>query len=717
MAGYTEVVNTLREIRTFLRQTLTPQFMASLQKAINSVNQLLQDPKFSREIQQSVHKFLDLLNTLDKSKAIEQLTQAAAKINELLDSVDAKEFGELISALKNISTVINNFIMHVERIGNKLDEITQNPSIKKILEIAKTLAGDPLVYGSLGLMVGSIVLNIYKSQPQNAVIEQELKKLNEKTDNIIYLNYAQLKIQIQTQRTLSQMLLSIIENSRQEGVPLSAPTQRAYDENTRVLNALPEFSEEDFQLCVTSLDAKFSKLIKETLSLYPQKIGDVLEHLDDNEENWQAVVDYVVDDAEMKLVHKKPKPEFSVMEENYYKIQKKHGSKKIQALMMDLVKALDENGARELYEERANSPGNSSGHWAETIKVVVSKKEADSSWLESSKAQAFHYYYHAEEVGPSADGFIRTNWPQIIDEESLADLTPETLSIIKKRAILHLCQEYAHWLCFPRYVPRQMYNGAKDLVQLPWRIAREPRKYFTALFSLQTWKNLPGNIYEQPFRALMPSVIVGGVSAAASAVTAAPVAAPTTAGASVAAPVLKVTATMKVNVVPPLTVAPPAITPVGSASTAGLFSVKSGAQAGSAVVLNAKKSSEHASMKKSNTSAFPDDKNHKAQQISTEEELDKFISGLSKEEIADLLHQILSLDPTTIVQVVLLLSALSETTPVAEDTIQVGENNTVVSIPDSRPTLFYRGQDEVIGEPAKGTSTSNEASIASVHLK
>ncbi|MBA2650447.1 MAG: hypothetical protein H0U75_12800 [Legionella sp.] len=74
MSGYTEIVQTLKEIRHFLQSKLTPQLMKSLQEAINLIKDLLGDPTLQANLKASLTQMSSLLQSINNAGLVNNVS-------------------------------------------------------------------------------------------------------------------------------------------------------------------------------------------------------------------------------------------------------------------------------------------------------------------------------------------------------------------------------------------------------------------------------------------------------------------------------------------------------------------------------------------------------------------------------------------------------------------------------------------------------------------
>lgn len=133
MSGYTEIVNTLKEIRNFLQSKMTPQLMNAIQGAATAIQQSLGDPSVQANLKASLAQLNQLLTQVNQGKCVENLADIAADLHKIMKEIDPQAIGNIIGTLNNLLTEADKAGM-VKNIMTALSETPElTPAMQNII--------------------------------------------------------------------------------------------------------------------------------------------------------------------------------------------------------------------------------------------------------------------------------------------------------------------------------------------------------------------------------------------------------------------------------------------------------------------------------------------------------------------------------------------------------------------------------------------------------
>ncbi len=515
MSGYTEIVNTLKEIRTFLQQRLTPELMHSLQVALNNINNLLSDPNLQANLRSSLEGMARLLRSLNEQNVAGEIANTAKKIQEILGKIDPAAVANIIKTLDNLlsSAEKANLIENIVKALNSVSSLQDLVTITKDLVLPVKFC----MYGITGATIGLAFTFAIQAFLKN----KNDQKLQRSIDQLVSINMQILNVQIEQLRTQSQSFLAQLSHMEQQGSVLDEQARRAKEEKLRLLAILSpmdscdlEMTEHMKRFCNKMLTQLYqAEIDNESMNDYLGRIG---EHSSLNE-----LVDYVAYSAQIQKIWGKTKPELSREQYNYKMVQKLYDTKVIDKIMDDLTNQLATHGGYDLYVELANSYEDGTYELAEVLKTIMLSQPEDDDFprRHSEPAKRLWHYY----AGTNALEFITTAWNNINWRQkgfgSSPLLTPVIIDVIKKRACLEFCHKTVPYLCFPYNMPRETFNGIVDIPVGIWQIVRHPRDSFVNIgktfFTPSGLRNLGASIYAHPLRFLTTQGVTAGVATGA----------------------------------------------------------------------------------------------------------------------------------------------------------------------------------------------------------
>lgn len=512
MSGYTEVVNTLKEIRDFLKNKMTPEFMNSVQSAANAIRNLLGDPNLGPNINDTLVQLQQLLEQIRTEDLVGKVADVAEQVRTLLAQLDPEKISSIINSLNKLLEEADKAGL-IDNVIKALDSVT---CLKDLVDVAKDLVlpAKVLMYGATGALIGTAISNAIQVVLNN----KKDSKLQGSINQLLLLNASHIKISIeQLQIGAATFLIQLkdleMRNPEYKLTKTENKLKKKYNQYVNFLSSLDQY--ENFQDLskITEFSQKIIDIHYQS-DLENETVPDYLDRVNKNRLYWGELIKFVSYNPSM--VKKKEKPELPRENLNYRQVKKLYGSKQIDAIMTGLAKMLDKNGGKRLFSSLADSYEDTS-HWlSECIRQIPQNQidfADDIPWAQNIKK--LHSYYHLGAEKYIKDQWKYTDWKHLPINKM--QITPDVCEIIRMRALLEFCYITAPKLCFPQNVSREMLNGIIDVPVSAYQLVRHPINSITNIgltfFTIDGLKNLASGISSHPLRFITSTGVSAGISA------------------------------------------------------------------------------------------------------------------------------------------------------------------------------------------------------------
>lgn len=517
MSTLSAIERAVREVQSFLHYKLSDQLINSVQNTLNIIQTTLGDPHVQANIKVALEELKALLKEAEKAKIIEEISTLLRRASEILQEVDP-------NTIQNIITTINKLVSeaaNVNVIQNITKALNSVASLQELVKFANELIlpAKCLLYGTTGAMLGIVLKQVIQAYFQN----KKDKKLQESIDKLVAINMQQLIVQIQQLRIQAGGFVLSADLAEHENPDFSMRQElrNLREENIIMLHVLLPIDINETEL-MQKVQVLFSEVLNKLykLELNDEEVSVYLNRIGSNMTSWDALIDYVTYYPQLPLFQK-DRPRLPRDDLNYQQVKKRYGAVRIEPIMKGLIKNIIENGGEELFYKLANTFEDAAYCFAECLKQI-SQKDIDFTFSETewkNGAQKMLHYYH------KANEYIDIQWEQTTwdDEYSHIEkplLTEQAQDIIRARAYIEFCRQTAPYLCFPRNVPREIYNGVIDLPFGLYHTVRHPLQTAinlgTTFFTVDGWKNTGSRVYFHPIRFFTTQAVAAGVSIGAS---------------------------------------------------------------------------------------------------------------------------------------------------------------------------------------------------------
>lgn len=112
MSSLSEILNAIHDIRTLLRQSLTPNFFNSVKSACDAISRLLHDPSLVSEIKKLLSDLHRLLQKIEEEDFIEKTTALITEIQNKLSQIGVKRLVHFSDRIIRKTTQLMHSILY-----------------------------------------------------------------------------------------------------------------------------------------------------------------------------------------------------------------------------------------------------------------------------------------------------------------------------------------------------------------------------------------------------------------------------------------------------------------------------------------------------------------------------------------------------------------------------------------------------------------------------
>lgn len=462
MSDLSVIRDTMKEIKHFLHDNLTPEFLGSIRNAADNINALLRDPGLQTDIKNALHEVNALLTKANQNNIVEKISEIMLDVQKILKAVDPNAVSSIINTIKSLLDAADKAKL-VDNVIKALDGVK---SLSGLVDVANSLAlpAKFLMYGTTGALLGMAL-----TQGIRAFLSRNNdRQLQESIDHLVAINTQQLSVMIEQLRTMAATYLLQYEIATRSNptTDLSPLIQKQAEESRRLLIVLYPMSPEKMELFGRT-QVYAERLMKtfyqkpehnkESVAQYLNRIGE------DN--NYDALIKFVMHKQKTISISAAEKPVLTRNEMNYELIRRLYGEELIDSIMKKLVAKFSANGGEALFYSVAKNTIDVVTEFSECMKLIFQSPRNgispfhNTAWAHDA-TQLFDFYYQTT----GAEAFIANEWQKSrwdhLFQNVAPDLTHEITSLIQKRALIELCYQFAPYFYAPYNIPQE----TKDMI-------------------------------------------------------------------------------------------------------------------------------------------------------------------------------------------------------------------------------------------------------------
>lgn len=517
MSTLSEISKLIREIRDFLNNRLSQQFMDSIHRTMDNIDRILRDPQVEENIKGVLSGLNKMLRTINDKNVIGKITDVIDNVNRILSSADKDTAKRILDKIEKLLNDANQADF-INKIIKALDSIGSLSGLIKLMTRLET----PAIVAFYGYSALSIVSVIGKAATILSYQKRE-NRLLESLSHLVNTNYMQLYYQ-----KLSLRLTAIQTKMAHEARVMEHPEIQYNDvyysyceENEIALRALPQI-DTNAEIFLLTIENQVIATLRVFFAEEPENTAmqNYLDGVTSCDDNFLDVLNYVVSSHQVRPFISKPKrPEQPLIALNYNRLKYSYtqNQQDIDNIVIELVAKLKKNGGHALYSDIANSFEDGTKIFSECLSQAYSNNHQKNEPMFGDMQWQTHFNQLQATIC-NASQFIQERWQNIDWQRSnfrrSPDLSILVVKIITFRAILEFANEYAPYLCFPYNLPRDVFNGVVDIPLGLYTTVRHPINTLINLFGLLSPKGATQffqGVYNHPARFLTSSAASYGI--------------------------------------------------------------------------------------------------------------------------------------------------------------------------------------------------------------